>query len=79
MTLVQAGKIGVTVQQYPLEMAAQGIDAIAAYFKDGTLPVPSKGIDVITTGVALVTDDPQPGVPSIDVTQGLSRCWGKPS
>lgn len=79
MKMVEAGIIGATSQQYPLEMAAQGMDAIAAYLKDGTLPIPNQGIDMITTGVALVTDEPQPDVPSIDVAQGLDRCWGNPA
>lgn len=79
IAMVQAGIIGATSQQYPLEMAAQGMDAIAAYLRDGTLPIPNQGIDLITTGVALVTDEPQPGVPSIDVAAGLDRCWGNPA
>ena len=31
----------------------------------------------MNAGVALVTDDPQPDVPSIDVAEGLAKCWGK--
>lgn len=76
MKLVQERLVGATAQQYPLEMATEGIKAVAEYLDNGRRPIPNQGIDMITTGVALVTDEPQPGVPSIDVTQGLQRCWG---
>ncbi|WP_370332070.1 substrate-binding domain-containing protein [Mycolicibacterium hippocampi] len=79
MSLVATGAIGATAQQYPLEMAIEGVDAIAAYLDDGTRPLPNHGIDMVATGVALVTDDPQRGVPSIDVAAGLERCWGAPA
>ena len=79
MQLVRAGVVGATAQQYPREMATQGIDAIADYLEDGTRPLPNHGIDMVTTGVSLVTDDPQPGVPSVDVAEGLAKCWGNPS
>ncbi len=79
MRLVQAGVIGATAQQYPSAMAAQGIDAIVDYVKNGTMPIPNYGIDLVTTGVALVTNDPQPDVPSIDVAEGMTKCWGNPA
>ena len=60
-------------------MATKGIDAIAAFLKDQTRPVPDFGVDMITTGVALVTDDPQRGVPSITVADGQQKCWGSVS
>ena len=78
IAMVQAGIIGATSQQYPLEMAAQGMDAIAAYLRDGTLPIPNQGIDLITTGVALVTDEPQRGRPQYRCVQGPEHCWGNP-
>ena len=58
-------------------MAVQAVDAVATLLRTGEKPVPDTGIDMIDTGVVLVTDDPQPGVPSIDVAQGMQRCWGK--
>ena len=76
MQLVASGVLGATAQQYPREMATKGIDAIAAFLKDQTRPVPDYGVDMITTGVALVTDDPQRGVPSISVADGQKKCWG---
>ncbi len=73
---VAAGIIGATSQQYPLKMASLGIEAIAKYAKDGTKPAPTPGLDFYNTGVNLVTDKPEPGVPSIDTKQGLALCWG---
>src|SRR5690606_6300145 len=37
---VVEGQIGATSQQYPLDMAALGVEAIAAFAKDGTKPQP---------------------------------------
>lgn len=73
---VADGVIGATAQQYPLEMAALGIEAIAAYAKDGTVPEPTEGKDFTDTGVKLVTDAPVDGVDSISVEEGLELCWG---
>ncbi|SDG26591.1 fructose transport system substrate-binding protein [Pelagibacterium luteolum] len=70
------GVIGATSQQYPLQMAALGIEAIANYAADGTLPEPTEGKDFFDTGVQLVTDAPVDGVPSIDTTEGMELCWG---
>ncbi|KQS90542.1 MULTISPECIES: sugar ABC transporter substrate-binding protein [unclassified Rhizobium] len=73
---VAEGVIGATSQQYPLLMASLGIEAIAAYAKDGTKPKPTEGKDFFDTGVALVTDKPAAGVESIDVKTGTDKCWG---
>lgn len=73
---VQDGVIGATSQQYPLLMASKGIEAIAAFAKDGTKPQASEGLDFTNTGVNLVTDHPVEGVPSISVADGLAQCWG---
>ncbi|TIS73083.1 MAG: sugar ABC transporter substrate-binding protein, partial [Mesorhizobium sp.] len=62
---VAEGVIGATSQQYPLQMAALGIEAIAAFAKD-----------FFDTGVNLVTDKPADGVKSIDTKEGLAKCWG---
>jgi fructose transport system substrate-binding protein len=70
------GVIGATSQQYPLRMAALGIEAIAAYAADGTLPENTPGKDFFDTGVALVTDQPADGVESISVAEGTDLCWG---
>ena len=70
------GVIGATSQQYPLRMAALGIEAIASYAADGTLPENTPGKDFFDTGVALVTDQPADGVESISVAEGTELCWG---
>lgn len=70
------GVIGATSQQYPLLMASKGIEAIAAWAKDGTKPAPTPGKEFFDTGVALVTDTPVDGVESISVEEGMARCWG---
>lgn len=73
---VTSGVIGATSQQYPLKMAGLGIEAIAAYAKDGTKPTASEGLSFFNTGVNLVTDQPAEGVPSIDSAKGTELCWG---
>lgn len=70
------GVIGATSQQYPLLMASLGIEAIAAWAKDGTKPTNTEGKDFYDTGVALVTDKPADSVPSIDTKEGMDKCWG---
>lgn len=73
---VRDGVIGATSQQYPLLMASKGIEAIAAWAKDGTKPEASAGKDFFDTGVALITDKPADGVESIDSAKGTDLCWG---
>lgn len=73
---VKSGVIGATSQQYPLKMASLGIEAIAAYAKDGTKPTVTEGLSFLNTGVNLVTDKPVDGVPSIDSAKGTELCWG---
>jgi fructose transport system substrate-binding protein len=67
---VKEGIIGATSQQYPLLMAADGVQAVADYIKTGAKP------HSMDTGEKLVTDHPVPGVPSISVEEGLKLCWG---
>jgi len=73
---VAEGVIGATSQQYPLQMAALGIEAIAAFAKDGSKPKPTEGKQFYDTGVNLVTDKPANGVKSIDTKEGTAKCWG---
>jgi fructose transport system substrate-binding protein len=73
---VKAGVIGATSQQYPLKMASQGVEALAAFANDGTQPQATSGKDFTDTGVTLITDEPQPGVPSQDTAFGTQNCWG---
>ncbi len=73
---VAEGVIGATSQQYPLLMASLGVEAIAAFAKDGTKPKVTEGLSFYNTGVNLVTDKPAAGVPSIDTKEGMAKCWG---
>ncbi len=73
---VASGVIGATSQQYPLLMAALGIEAIANWAKDGSKPENTPGLDFFNTGVNLVTDKPADGVESIDTAEGTDKCWG---
>lgn len=73
---VADGVIGATSQQYPLRMASLGIEAIAQYAKDGTLPENTPGKDFFDTGVALVTDSAVDDVESVSVAEGADLCWG---
>ena len=68
--------IGATSQQYPLLMASKGIEAIAAFAKDGSKPEATEGKNFFDTGVKLVTDQPVEGVESISVEEGTNLCWG---
>jgi fructose transport system substrate-binding protein len=67
---VKEGVIGATSQQYPLLMAADGVEAVAEYIKSGKKPAS------IDTGEKLVTDHPVPGVESISTDEGTKLCWG---
>ncbi len=73
---VVSGVIGATSQQYPLLMASKGIEAIAAFAKDGTKPKATDGLSFFNTGVNLITDKPANGVKSIDSKEGTAKCWG---
>jgi fructose transport system substrate-binding protein len=73
---VAEGVIGATSQQYPLMMAALGIEAIKKFADSGEKPKPTEGKDFFDTGVSLVTDKPASGVESIDTKVGTEKCWG---
>lgn len=73
---VKEGIIGATSQQYPLLMAALGIEAIKKFADSGAKPTPTAGKNFVDTGVALVTDKPAKGVTSIDTKEGTAKCWG---
>ena len=73
---VKEGVIGATSQQYPLLMAALGVEAIKKWADSGEKPQPTPGKAFFDTGVALVTDKPAAGVTSIDTVKGTELCWG---
>ncbi len=73
---VKDGVIGATSMQFPLLMAAKGVEAVKKYATDGAKPQASPGLDFVNTGVELVTDKPAEGLPSIDSTAAIKKCWG---
>jgi fructose transport system substrate-binding protein len=73
---VKAGVIGATSMQFPLKMASLGVEAIAAFAKDGTKPKATEGKDFVDTGTQLITDQPQTGVDAKDSAWGKQNCWG---
>jgi fructose transport system substrate-binding protein len=68
---VRPGVIDATAQQYPENMAREGVKALADAARGG--PKPS-GYE--NTGVQLITSDAVKGVPSKDEAFGVRNCWG---
>jgi fructose transport system substrate-binding protein len=73
---VTDGIIGATSMQFPLLMASKGVEAVAAFAKDGAKPANSEGLDFFNTGVELITDKPVDGLKSITSAEGAKKCWG---
>lgn len=65
------GEIAATAQQYPLTMAAMGVDAAVAYAKHG-----KKASGFVNTGSLLIAARPVQGVPGGTVTDGMNACFG---
>ena len=76
VTNVRDGVIGATAMQFPLDMAAMGVEAMAAYAQTGMKPELAPGTEFVDTGVELVTDRPVDGIPSISSEEALTKCWG---
>ncbi|MFC3110032.1 sugar ABC transporter substrate-binding protein [Undibacterium arcticum] len=68
---VQSGMIAATSQQYPLKMAAMGVDAGIAYAKTG-----KKVAGYYDTGVTLIANKAMKDINSKDTKFGLDACWG---
>jgi fructose transport system substrate-binding protein len=69
---VGAGKIAATAQQYPLKMAALGVEAGVDFVRTGRKPN-----GYTDTGVTLIAAQPVAGIDSRDVATGMALCWGK--
>jgi fructose transport system substrate-binding protein len=69
---VAAGVIAATSQQYPLKMAAMGVDAGVEYAKTG-----KKVSGYTDTGVTLIAAKAMAGIDSKDTKTGMDLCWGK--
>ncbi len=73
---VRDGVIGATAMQFPLQMAVLGVQAVAEYERNGTIPEPSPGLEFYDTGVELITDRPVEGIPATSSKDALAKCWG---
>jgi fructose transport system substrate-binding protein len=69
---VKAGVIAATSQQYPLRMAAMGVEAGVDYARTG-----KKASGYVDTGVTLISDKQVQGVEAKDTKVGLDLCWGQ--
>lgn len=68
---VRPGDIDATAQQYPENMAREGVTALAEHARGG--PAPS---GFLNTGIVLISGNAAPGVESRDVAFGVRNCWG---
>ncbi len=68
---IKPGIIDATSQQYPLKMAALGVEKGAAAARGGAKPS-----GYVDTGVTLITATPMDGVDSKDAAYGEENCWG---
>lgn len=68
---VRPGDIDATAQQYPENMAREGVTALAEHARGGAAPT-----GFLNTGTVLIADDAEPGVESRDVAFGVRNCWG---
>ncbi|WP_116248598.1 sugar ABC transporter substrate-binding protein [Nocardiopsis sp. FIRDI 009] len=73
---VASGVIGATSMQFPLDMAAMGVEAVVGYAESGQTPEASEGLDFVNTGVELITDEEVEGLESRDSAWGRENCWG---
>ena len=76
LPFVANGSIAATAGQFPGTMAADGVAAIYKLVTKHVHPATSPGLGFFNTGTKLYTNDPQPGVPSINVAAAQKICWG---
>ena len=68
--MMKDGIIGGNSQQYPLLMAADGVQEVVDFVKSGKKPAS------IDSGEKLITDHPVTGVPSVTTDEATKLCWG---
>ena len=68
---IKTDVIDATSQQYPLKMAALGVEKGAAAARGGDKPS-----GYVDTGVELITNQPVKGVEAKDAAYGEENCWG---
>ena len=76
VAMVASGALGATAMQYPVRMAALGVEAAVGFARTGRRPRNTPGLEFHDTGVTLVTDRPVPGIPSISSERARKKCWG---
>lgn len=69
--LVRGGQVDATSQQYPENMAREGVLALAEAARGGETPT-----GYLDTGVRLISGNPLEGVDSESVEFGTRNCWG---
>ncbi len=79
MEAIDSEIIDATSQQYPVEMAKQGVEAIAGIARGEAAPEVTEGLDFFNTGVKLITNNPADGIESITADEGAEICWGEAS
>jgi fructose transport system substrate-binding protein len=68
---IRTGVIDATAQQYPENMAREGVKALATAARGGEKPS-----GYLDTGVELITNEPVAGVASEGEAFGVRNCWG---
>ncbi len=68
---IRPGVIDATAQQYPENMAREGVKALVETARGGEEPS-----GYLNTGVELITGDPVQGVESRNTAFGVRNCWG---
>ncbi len=69
--LLRSGQVDATAQQYPENMAREGVLALAEAARGGETPT-----GYLDTGVRLIAGDPVQGVESESIEFGTRNCWG---
>ena len=76
LSYVANGSIAATAGQFPGKMASDGVDAIYKLATKHVHPAATPGLGFYNTGTKLFTNDPQPGVPSVNAAAAKKLCWG---
>jgi fructose transport system substrate-binding protein len=76
LQFISNGSIAATAGQFPGKMASDGVNAIYDLATKHVHPAASPGLGFFNTGTKLYTDEPQAGVPSVNVAAAKQICWG---
>ena len=73
---VEAGVIGATSMQFPLLMAALGVEAVAEFAKSGKKPEPTPGLDLLRHRRLAHHRQARRRRPLRDIRRRPEKCWG---